>query len=202
MLDAAGIRRDKDGMRRLPNGERFEIGVNCVAGWSDWIVAAQIIVRDFQELGIDASLNTYGFSAWFQRLRTGDYDLSMSWSSGDDTPYGFYRRQMSKSTLKPLGETSDLNWQRFSDARVDELLSEFERTLDEKRRHELSDAMQMRFVELAPSIPLFLGNAFGEYNTQRFTGFPTQANPYAPLSPHKIAGLPNYALVLKELEPR
>jgi peptide/nickel transport system substrate-binding protein len=47
-----------------------------------------------------------------------------------------------------------------------------------------------------------LGNAFGQYNTKRFKGFPTDKNPYAPLSPHKIAGLPNYAIVLRELEPR
>lgn len=202
LLDAAGIQRADDGMRHLANGEPFELDVNCVAGWSDWIVAAQIIVRNFRALGIDASLKTYGFSTWFQRLRSGDYDLSMSWSSGDDTPYGFYRRQMSSDTVLPLGELADLNWQRFSDPEVDALLHEFEKTVDEKRRREISDALQMRFVELAPSIPLFLGNAFGEYNTKRFTGFPTQDNPYAPLSPHKIAGLPNYALVLKRLEPR
>jgi peptide/nickel transport system substrate-binding protein len=109
---------------------------------------------------------------------------------------------MSKDTLKPAGEISDLNWQRFSDEKVDQLLREFERTVDEKRRREISDALQMRFVELAPSIPLFLGNAFGQYNTERFTGFPTKEHPYAPLSPHKIAGLPNYALVLRELAPR
>ena len=53
----------------------------------------------------------------------------------------------------------------------------------------------------APSIPLFPGLAWGEYNSTRFKGFPTAENPYAPLSPHKIAGLPNFNMVLRELEP-
>ncbi len=201
LLDEAGIRRGADGIRRL-RGKPFSLDVNCVAGWSDWILAGQIIVRDFQALGIDANLKNYGWSAWFQRLREGDYDLSMSWSSGDDTPYEFYRRQMSTETLKPLGVVTEHNWERFGDPEVDVLLKAFERTSDEAEQHRIANALERKFSENAPSIPLFPGLAWGEYNSTRFKGFPSAEHPYAPLSPHKIAGQPNYNLVLRELEPR
>jgi peptide/nickel transport system substrate-binding protein len=197
-----GIRRDSEGRRKLPSGEPFKIEVNCVAGWSDWILAAQIIVRNFEAVGISAELRTYGFGAYFERLQEGNYDLSMSWSSGGATPYGFYQRQMSSHSLKPIGVPTEHNWQRVADKQTDALLAEFESTSDPKRQWELSAAMQLRFVRVAPSIPLFPGPAWGQYNTTRFKGFPTKENPYAPLSPFKIAGLPNYWLVLLELEPR
>jgi peptide/nickel transport system substrate-binding protein len=126
----------------------------------------------------------------------------MSWSSGDDTPYGFYRRQMSTETLQPLGVAADHNWQRFADPEVDDLLHRFEATADDAERYRISSALQSKFVENVPSIPLFPGLACGEYNSTRFKGFPTADNPYAPLAPYKIAGLPGYNLVLRELEPR
>lgn len=202
LLDEAGIRRGEGGLRRLPSGEPFTLDLNCVSGWSDWILAGQIIVRNLQAIGVDASLKNYAWSAWYQRLSRGEYQLSMSWSSGNDTPYEFYRRQMSTETLKPDGTPTDHNWQRFGDPEVDRLLRAFEATSDPEEQRRLSSALQRRFVENAPSIPLFPGLAWGEYNSKRFKGFPSAEHPYAPLSPHKIAGLPNYNLVLRELEPR
>ncbi|HEY6722473.1 MAG TPA: ABC transporter substrate-binding protein [Polyangiaceae bacterium] len=201
LLDAAGVRLASDGARRLPNGKPFAVEINCVAGWSDWILAAQIIVKNYQSLGIVASLKNYSWSAWYQRLSGGEYDLSLSWSSGDDTPYEFYRRQMSTDTLKPDGVSTDHNWQRFGDPEVDRLLRQFEGTSDADEQRRISRALQQKFVDNAPSIPLFPGLAWGEYNSARFKGFPTAENPYAPLSPHKIAGLPNFNMVLRELEP-
>jgi peptide/nickel transport system substrate-binding protein len=57
----------------------------------------------------------------------------------------------------------------------------------------------MLFVETVPSIPLFPGPSWGEYNTKRFTGFPSKENPYAKLSPNNP---PEYLLVLTELKPK
>ena len=55
----------------------------------------------------------------------------------------------------------------------------------------------MLFDELAPVVPLFPGPRWGAYNTSRFTGFPTEADPYATLSTRG----PTTVLVLTTLEP-
>ena len=44
------------------------------------------------------------------------------------------------------------------------------------------DQLQELFAENAPVVPLFPGPKWGAYNTTRFTGFPDEDNPYAPLS--------------------
>ena len=199
LLDQAGLKKGPDGLRRLPNGAPWRPELNVVVGWSDWIIAAQIIVRNLQALGVDVKLKSYDQGAWFQRLRLGDFDLSLSWSNGTATPWSFYQYQMSKDTLRPLGEPAERNWQRFESERADALLNAFAASGDADERFRISSELQREFVRHAPAIPLFPGPIWGEANTTRIEGFPTREAPYAPLAPYKAPGM---LLVLTELRPR
>jgi len=99
----------------------------------------------------------------------------------------------------PPGELATTNWNRFGDAKADALLSELEKTDDLPRQHELMRALEQRFIETAPAIPLFANPLWGAYNDRRFTGFPSAKQPFAKLSPHSE---PENLLVLLALEPR
>jgi ABC-type transport system substrate-binding protein len=68
LLDAAGFPRGPDGLRRLPDGRPWRYEVLCVSGWSDWVRASQIIARNLREVGVAATVRTYDFGAWFQRV--------------------------------------------------------------------------------------------------------------------------------------
>ncbi|NNE43199.1 MAG: ABC transporter substrate-binding protein, partial [Gemmatimonadetes bacterium] len=63
LLDAAGFRRNEDGIRTLPDGSPWEYDILVVAGWSDWVRACQVIARGLRDIGIDASVKTYDFGA-------------------------------------------------------------------------------------------------------------------------------------------
>ena len=65
----------------LPDGTRDEYDINVVSGWSDWVSACQIMAQNLEEIGIKATVQTYDFSAWFDRVQKGDFDLSIGWSS-------------------------------------------------------------------------------------------------------------------------
>jgi len=200
LLDEAGLTMGPEGFRTHPDGSPWTVDVNCVAGWSDWIIAGQIIAKNLQAVGINATLHTYDFGAWFQRLQTGDFDLSISWSTtGGPSLYTYYHRQMSTETVRPLGEAAEYNWQRFGSKRADELLAALAKTNDLAEEKHLARELQRVFLENAPALPLFPGPAWGEYVSTRITGFPTQENPYAALAPYKQ---PGYLLTLIELEPR
>ncbi|WP_164015261.1 ABC transporter substrate-binding protein [Pyxidicoccus trucidator] len=199
LLDEAGLKRGPDGMRLLADGQRMEFQIEVVGGWSDWVRAGQVLVRDLRKAGIHANLKTYEFGAWNARLQKGEFQLSIAWSLDGPTPYTFYKWLVSKNTVRPVGEVAAANWHRFGDAEADALLTRFETEASPEAQKELMAAVQRRFSETAPAIPLFPNPSWGEANSRRFTGFPSAANPYARLSPHAE---PDSLLVLTTLAPR
>jgi len=200
LLDEAGFGRGEDGIRRLPGGKRWTYEILTVSGWSDWVRASQVIARGYASLGIDASVRTYDFGAWFQRVQEGNFDLTIGWSFEGPTPYIFYRTLMSSATVKPIGTTSGANWQRYASAAADRALAAFEREADPEKQRALVDDMQRIFSEEAPAIPLYPNPSWAEYNTSRFAGFPSKENPYADPSPNKF-DRGECLLILTELRP-
>jgi len=201
LLDSAGCRRDAHGLRRLPDGRPCRYDVLTVSGWSDWVRAAEVIARGMRALGIDARVRTYDFSAWFEHVQEGAFDLTIGWSFEGPTPYTFYHWLMSSETMKPIGTASMGNWHRFASPAADRALAAFERETDPAAQHRLCAEMQRVFVSEAPAIPLYPGPSWAEYNTGRFAGFPSRRDPYADPSPNKFdAG--EVLLVLTQLAPR
>jgi len=201
ILDAAGFARGSDGIRRLPDGRPWRWEVLCVSGWSDWVRASQIIARNLRGVGVDASVRTYDFGAWFQRVQEGDFDLSMGWSIEGPAPWHLYRWLMSSDTVKPLGQVSAGNWHRYSSPAADSVLAAFETATDLAEQRRLGVAMQRVFVAEAPAIPLYPNPTWAEFNTRRIVGFPTAADPYADPSPNKMER-GEILLVLTSLRPR
>jgi len=58
-------------------------------------------------------------------------------------------------------------------------LTEFTSTFDEAEQRVIIQKVEKLFYDEAPTVPLFPSPEWGEYNTTRFTGFPTAENPYA-----------------------
>ncbi|MBK9034466.1 MAG: ABC transporter substrate-binding protein [Myxococcales bacterium] len=201
LLDEAGFRRDGDGHRRMPDGKRWRYEIMAVSGWSDWVRAAQVIARGLREVGIDASVRTFDFGAWSQRVQEGKFDLTLGWSFEGPTPYTFYRWLMASATIKPEGTVSMSNWHRYGSARADELLAAFEVEADPAGQRRLSAELQRTFAAEAPAIPLYPNPSWGEFNTRRFTGFPSAADPYADPSPNKTDRAETL-LLLTTIEPR
>ena len=201
LLDEAGHPRGADGIRRTPDGTPWRYEILTVSGWSDWVRGSQVIARGLQEIGIDASVRTYDFSAWFQRVQEGRFDLSMGWSFEGPTPYLFYRWLMSSATVSPVGVTSMGNWHRYGSPSADKALTDFELEPDPAGQRRLSDELQRIFVAEAPAIPLYPNPSWAEYNVGRFEGFPSQERPYADPSPNKF-DRGECLLVLTTLRPR
>lgn len=198
MLDEAGYAKGKDGVREK-DGVALRFDLNTVTGWSDWVRAAQIITQNLKLLGVEATLKTIDFSAYFAALQKGTFDLSLGWTTDEPTPYNFYRDLMGTATVKPVGEVSARNWHRFGAKEADNLFQAFESATDPAEQKRIIDDLQMVFVQTAPVIPLYPNPSWGEYNTKRITNFPTKENPYARLSPNSTT---EYLIVLTELKPK
>jgi peptide/nickel transport system substrate-binding protein len=201
LLDEAGHTMGPDGIRRTPDGEPWRYEIVTVSGWSDWVRAAQVIARGWRELGFEVSVQTYDFGAWLSRVQRGNFDLCIGWTFEGSTPYLFYRWLMSSNTIKPIGKDTKGNWHRFGSPAADAALRAFELEPDPDKQRALADEMQRIFVQEVPAIPLYPNPSWAEYNTRRFTGFPTPENPYADPSPNKM-DRGECLIVLLNIEPR
>lgn len=201
LLDEAGLRRGPDGLRRLADGSPWQPEIMAVSGWSDWVRAAQVMARNLREVGVDASVRTADFGAWFQRVQEGRFEATLGWSFEGPTPYTFYRWLMATATVKPLGQPSMANWHRYGSPKADALLARFEGVADPAEQRRLAVELQRLFSEEAPAIPLYPNPSWAAFSTARVTGFPTAAAPYADPSPNKF-DRGETLLVLTELTPR
>jgi len=199
LLDEAGLLAGSGGLRRGPDGQPLDLEITAPSGWSDWVRAAQVIARNLHEVGLDAHVRTYDFSAWFDQLQRGDFEASLGWCEEGPTPYEQLRGLLSAQSVRPVGQTAVRNWHRFGSDEADALIGALERTTDEAEQRRLAASLQEIFLREAPAIPLFPSPSWGEYSTARFTGFPTADDPYARLSPNHP---PETLLVLTRLEPR
>ena len=199
LLEQAGLVQTEEDGWVLPSGKAFELEITVPAGWSDWVRSSQVMVQGFRDIGLDVRLVTRDFGAWLHAVQHGEFDLAMGWSQSGVTPYEFFKGLMSTESVQPIGEMSGSNWHRFGSSDADALLTQFEATSDPEDQAAIMDELQGLFVQHAPAIPLFPGPAWGAFNSERFTGFPSEDNPYAVLSPNRP---PESLLVLTELEPR
>jgi peptide/nickel transport system substrate-binding protein len=198
LLDEAGLPRGRNGHRQF-QGQDFAPTILVPAGYSDWVAAAPMIARGLRRIGIEAEVRINDFNAWFDRLQTGEFSLSLGWSGVTSTPYGVFRGLMSTATVRPTGEPAAENWHRFGLPAADAVLAALEATVDRGEENRLVAELQRLFAAHAPAIPLFPGPAWGECNERRFVGFPSADDPYAPLSPNLD---PQSLLVITRIRPR
>ena len=203
MLDQAGLKKGTDGIRIGPDGKPMKYTLMSPNGWTDWNSACQVIAQNMKDLGIELALDTPEQNTWQEELFPGKFQWSLGWADGGATPYDFYRGQMSKATILPIGTDSNDNWNRFDDPQADPLLAQFGQTSDPAQQKSIINQLQAIYVKDAPALPLFPGPDWYEYVTTRFTGFPTKDNPYAPGPPWNTPVLsPNPLLVLTNIKPK
>ena len=201
LLNQAGYSPSAEGVLTLSDGKPWSYDIITVSGWSDWVRAAQVIARGLQDVGIDASVKTYDFGAWFQKVQRGEFDLCIGWSYEGPTPYSYYRWLMASDTVKPVGENARGNWHRYQSESADAALNAFEHEPDPVKQQALVEALQRTFAEEAPAIPLYPNPSWAEYNIRRFEDFPSPENPYADPSPNKF-DRGETLLVLTTVRPR
>ncbi|MEZ0076442.1 ABC transporter substrate-binding protein [Planotetraspora sp. GP83] len=196
LLDEAGLKKGADGFRALPDGTPLKLSIIVPTGWNDWISSSQCVADNLKEVGIRVELKTIAYETWTDSTYQGRFDLTLGSAERTATPFEFFRGMMSSATYKPVGTASALNVQRYKNAEADKLLADFAATPDLATQQALSKQLEALFSREAPVVPLYEQPDWGLYNTQRVTGFPTEKDPYAPLT---LQSTPSTFLVYPKL---
>jgi len=146
LLAKAGWNADDQGVLHDRTGKPFAFTLLVDKGNPTREQAALAVQQDLRRVGIDASIETLEFATLVRdRVLPGDYDAVLIWWTTPPDPhqYAFY------------ATGQDNNHVRYSNTRVDSLLSAGRATLDTTRRREIYRQFQRLELEDPPVLVLF-----------------------------------------------
>ncbi len=167
-----------------PKGAPVSFPMHVIGGWSDWVASLQIISRNLQAVGIDASVKIEpDWPAWVSNSAISGTKPSLIWSNGggDPTPYAYFFSHFDPSQVVPTGQDAPAlgNFERNSNAQAAVVLRQFKGTLDRKKQLQAAYKLQEIFLNELPYIPLFIGPRWSTYSSKFFKGWVTWQNQYA-----------------------
>jgi peptide/nickel transport system substrate-binding protein len=195
LLDSLGFKKGVDGTRVAPDGKPMVFKLMTDPGYPEQDAAARVIVLSLANIGVVVSVSPD--DNFWDDFSSDKYDMAL-FADGygfGKTPYEFYFGLMSPSGTPLPGAKTNQIAGRYTSPEAGSLLDQFIKESDPLRQKTIMNKVQTIFVEDAPSIPLYSNFWFIEFNTLRFTGFPSVDDPYAEGSPGDI-------LVLLNLRPR
>lgn len=199
---AAGILEEAgyelvDGVLHDEGGVPVTFTLTNPSGWTDYLWELEIVKEAVARLGIVATVEGQDEAEWFDRIGRGDFQASMHWTDGGATPWDTYSSQMNGAHVRPLGTAADANFGRFQDDEADAAFRTYASSTDDAERAEALATIQRVYVDQVPAIPLLGRPTAAQYSTVAYTGFPSEADPYASPQPTSPAA----SLVLTRLEP-
>jgi len=108
----------------------------------------------------------------------------MRWTNGGATPYDIYQTVMDGDLLKPIGTAAQQgNFGRFKSPEATAALKAYANATSDADRTTAMNQIQKVFVEQAPMLPVGSDNVGGASSTKNWTGWPSDADPYAGMQP-------------------
>lgn len=180
------------------NGKQLAFSIIVVSGYTDYVADCQVMVKDLQAAGINATVNAMSNDAFTSALQNGQYDAGILWTNPGPTPYYIYDGLLRSTNSAPVGQSAPSNYERWIDPPTDKLLDQYASSTDPQVQRQALNGLQHIMVEQLPSIPLTAEPYWYEYSTAKFVGWPDAQHPYAAPG---TAEYPDIEIVLLNLQP-
>jgi peptide/nickel transport system substrate-binding protein len=194
VLQQAGYVMGSDGLFRTKSGQKLSIDITNPSSFSDYAAGDALIAKQLRQAGIDARFVGQSVDAWSSDIATGNFQLTQHWSQTSVAPYQLYNDWLNsaQATNNAAGD-----FERLKDPNVDAMLTKL--AADNAASDQKADLapIEKYVAGNLPIIPTVYGVVFDEYNTGKFTGWPTQDNPYESGSPNA----PTNEVVILHLRP-
>lgn len=189
VLEDAGYKKNEDGLYEK-DGKPLSFSLATVSGWTDWADMTKIINQNLGDIGINVEVQQLQQGKYFDDVSNGNFELAISYTNAGFTPYTQYNDL--------LNSNGSWNLSQFESSEADKALNNFAKTTDKQQQKESIWKLQKIAAEEMPLVPLVQGPVWYEYNTSKYTGWPTKDDPYVNPAPHDW---PAPSIVLKNLKP-
>ncbi|HET7243487.1 MAG TPA: ABC transporter substrate-binding protein [Streptosporangiaceae bacterium] len=178
ILQAAGYKKGPDGIM-AKGGQKLSFTIINNGGFSDWVAAVQTIQSELKAVGIQLTPQNLAATTYQTDLYTGKFELAYGSETGGPSPYYELRQWLYSANSAPIGTAAGSNFERYSNPATDALLNEYATTADPAQQHSIVNKLQKVMLSEVPVIPVTESVDWFQYDTGTFSGWPTQANPYA-----------------------
>ncbi len=194
VLQQAGYVMGSDGFFRTKSGQKLSLDITNPSSFADYATGDQMVAGWLRQAGIDATFVGQSVTAWSSDIATGNFQLTAHWSQTSVSPYQLYNDWLNsaQATNNAAGD-----FERLKDPTVDAALNKL--AADNTAAAQQADLapIEQYVAQNLPIIPTVYGVVFDEYNTGKFTGWPSQSNPYESGSPNT----PTNEVVILRLRP-
>ncbi|MBO0693800.1 MAG: ABC transporter substrate-binding protein [Acidimicrobiaceae bacterium] len=175
-------------------GKQLKVSLEDPASYSDYMASDQAIAQQLNKFGIKTSVNGVSVNAWNRDLATGHFDLTLHWGQTAATPYGQYENWFDPALIG--GSVG--NFEHFNMPAATAALKAYASAGNPKAEAAAVKTLGNIMATNLPVIPIMYGAAWGEYNSEKVTGFPSASNPYDPAQP----SVPMNEYVVLQLKPK
>jgi peptide/nickel transport system substrate-binding protein len=184
ILATAGYKAGSDGILVGPDGKKLSFTAEGVSGYTDWDSDYQIIAQNLKQIGIQLNVTDHDPTTAQTDIQNGNFDMAIWYETPGPTPYYIYDEVLASSQSAPIGQSAPSNFERWSNATTDSLLTNYNSTTNFAQQQQDMYGIEQVVVQQLPVIFLVNEPYWYEYNTLKYVGWPTQANPYAEPSPY------------------
>ncbi|MCL2393150.1 MAG: ABC transporter substrate-binding protein [Acidimicrobiaceae bacterium] len=184
----------KDGVWTSKSGQQLKLSLEDPASYSDYMASDQSIAQQLTKFGIQTSTNGVSVNTWNADLASGHFNLTLHWGQTAATPYGQYENWLDPNLIG--GSVG--NFERFNMPAATAALHSYASSGSNKAQAAAIKTLGNIMATNLPVIPIMYGAAWGEYNSEKVTGFPSASNPYDPAQP----SVPMNEYVVLQLKPK
>jgi peptide/nickel transport system substrate-binding protein len=202
VLEKAGYTLGSNGYFEK-NGRTVALTIISPAAYTDMAAVDSIAAQDMRSAGIDASFQGISVNAWSADVADGDFQMTEHWSNGGISPYNMYNGWLNSSLATGSDATGD--YERLNDPAVDADLATLSGAETLSQQITALLPIEQYVAANLPVIPVTTASDWFEYNSQAYTGWPTQADPYdsgTPSGSNNGPGSGTDEVVILHLRPR
>jgi peptide/nickel transport system substrate-binding protein len=199
-IEAQGYTMGSDGFYVSPEGDRLELDIMLLNPdiWPPAAIAGTAYTDIFGDAGIAVDVRFVDWGAWGDSFTSGDFNMAMHWSCGSVVHPHRTLDNWHMRYVEPIGESSDSNWGRWSNAEFSDLADQTKPlTQDDPELSALFREALAIWLEEAPGIPMEQQPRVVPQSNVYWTNWPTADNNYF----MPVNWWQSFLMVLMELEP-
>ncbi len=184
-------------------GKEVSVTIISPTAYTDMAEVDSIAAQQMKAAGIDATYQGLSTDAWNQDVASGDFSVTEHWSNGGISPVNMYNGWLNSTLASGSAAVGD--YERLNDPALNADLATLAGATTVSAQATALVPLEQYIAANLPIIPVTTAPEWFEYNSQNYTGWPTQQNPYdsgQPSGTNNGPGSGTDEVVILHLRPR